>query len=153
MRKTILISILFLLTFPLFVIAQDDTLQPNIKNTINYKDYEEVCGKIWCIKSIIIKEDGVLIEFDTNSGGFQVVYRIQRDGSNIPLQRGKNFFLKVGEKIGWGDGDHAFASIALDSIKDSMAFITIGNEHRPPATHQHLAYSKFRKCKFYGKYP
>ncbi len=115
-----------------------------------YDDYEENCGDIWCVKSIAVHDNNILIEFDTNSGGFQIVYRREKDKSVIPLEYGSTFSLKIGENIGWGDGDHAFASIVLDDIKDKVAFVTVGREHRPPATHK---YSKSRKCKIYDKYP
>jgi len=117
-----------------------------------YDAYEENCGDIWCVKSIVVHDNNVLIEFDTNSGGFQVVYRRGKDNTVIPLEYGNTFALEIGENIGWGDGDHAFASIVLDDIKDKVAFVTIGDEHRPPPTHKYLEYSKSRKCKIHDKY-
>ena len=114
--------------------------------------YKESCSDIWNVKSIVVNDDNILIEFDTNSGGFQVVYRREKDNTVVPLEYGRNFTLKIGDNIGWGDGDHVFASIVLDNIKDKVAFITIGEEHRPPATHKYLEYNKSRKCKIDHKY-
>jgi len=114
--------------------------------------YEENCREIWCVKSIAVYNNSILIKLDTNSGCFQVVYRRAKDGTVIPLEYASTFSLKIGENIGWGDGDHAFASIVLEDIKDNTAFVIIREEHRPPATHQNLAYSKTRRCKIVGEY-
>lgn len=123
-----------------------------LSNQVDYDVYEENCGEIWNVKSITVKDNSILIEFDINSGSFQGPYMIEDDGVINLLKYGSTFSLKIGEKIGWGDGHHLFASIKLVDIKDKVAFVIIGEEHRPPATHKHLEYNKFRRCKIYGKY-
>ena len=120
---------------------------------IAYNDYQVSCGDIWCVQSIIVRADSILIEFDTNLGGFQIIHMIENDGTVIPLEYGSLFILEIGKKIGWGDGDHVSTSIALEDIKDNVAFVIIGDEHRPPPSLKHLEYSKFRKCKIYLKWP
>lgn len=114
--------------------------------------YAQTCVDIRLVQSINVRDKSILIEFDTSSGGFQVVYMVEKDETIKPLEYGKTFSIKVGEKIGWGDGDHAFNSIELVSINEGIASIIIGGEHIPPATHKNEAYNKSRKCQINGEY-
>ena len=143
----IIIGIMIIVIIPVGKLALGN------QEDIAYDTYEEGCREIWCVRSITVEDDSILIEFDTNLGGFQVVYAIEEDGAVKPLEYGSDFTLEIGQRIGWGDGDHAFASLALEDIKDSTAFIIIGDEHRPPVSLEHLEYSKFRKCKIQGRWP
>ena len=113
---------------------------------------ETKCGNIWGIKSIIVNEDSLLIEFNP-SVPVQVASYINTDGTigkDVLLY--KPFEMKIGEKINWGDGDHVFFSLYLEKIIGSVAFITISDIHRPPPTHENLAYDRSRKCKINGTY-
>lgn len=79
------------------------------------------------------------------------MYMIGEDGTVQPLDYGNIFTIKVGEKFGWGDGDHFSYSIALKAIKDSVAYVVVEEKHTPPATHKYLAYNKSRECKICGR--
>jgi hypothetical protein len=68
------------------------------------------------------------------------------------LERGSNFTLKIGNNVSWGDSDHGFVSIVLDDIKKKVAFVTIKEERRPPATQKDLENNKPRKCKINHQY-
>lgn len=113
---------------------------------------KQVCQNIPNVKSIIVNADSILIEFDTISGGFQVVYRRDKDNIVVPLERKSIFTLRTGENIGWGDGDHVSASIVLDEIKDKIASITVTETLIPPATHKNLERNKSCKCKIDKSY-
>jgi hypothetical protein len=114
--------------------------------------YQESCGDIRNVKSIVVNDDKILIEFYTNSEGFQDVDRREKDNTIVPLERGSNFTLKIGNNISWGDSDHGFVSIVLDDIKEKVAFVTIGEEQRPPVTQKDLEYNQPRKCKIDHRY-
>ncbi len=103
---------------------------------------DELCGDIWAVKSVQVDPSGLLIRFDTASGGFQVVYKV--DGERIvPLEYGEFFSAAAGETIGWGDGDHAFMSLAVLSIAGERASVVLTDQHMPPGG---AAVFKSRTC-------
>lgn len=122
------------------------------QDSINFDVYKDICSDINSVKSITVNDDNILIEFDLNSGSFNMVYNRDKNNTVIPLERKSVYTLKIAENIGWGDGDHVSLSIVLDGIKDGTAYLTVGDEHRPPASHAHLAYNKSRQCKVDHKY-
>lgn len=115
--------------------------------------YQESCADIRNVKSIIVDDDKILIEFYTNSAGFQEVDRKEENNTIVPLERGSNYTLKIGNNVSWGDSDSGFVSIVLDDIKDKVALVTIGEEQRPPVIQEGLEKNQPRKCKIDHKYP
>jgi len=90
------------------------------------------------VKSIAVNKDSITVNFD-NLPSFQVVYTRNKEGEVIPFEYGTIFTISIGENIGWGDGDHYFASITLTKIINNKAYIILTSEHRPPATHINLS--------------
>ena len=90
------------------------------------------------VKSISVNRDNITINFD-KLPSFQVIYTKDKDGRMAFLEYGTIFNVKIGENIGWGDGDHHFVSIILVRIINNKAYIILSDEDRPPATHINLS--------------
>ncbi len=105
------------------------------------------CGEIGNgLKCIEVQSGGIEVTFDISSPAFQLNGTVQKDGAKVFNERKEKYFLKKGEEMFWGDGDHFSTSLTLKELRNGSAYISIEEEHLPPATHKHLAYKKQREC-------
>ena len=88
------------------------------------------------VKSITVGLDSVTVSFERVP---EVIFSKAKNGDLAFLERQAAYTVKLGENLGWGDGDHVSASIVLNQVSKSTASLTLIREHRPPATHAALA--------------
>ena len=94
-------------------------------NSSNYKNF---CENISNVDSIVVAGDSIRIQFNTSSGGFNLVGKKSKFGTTEPLEYNSTYTIQKGGNIWWGDGDHVTYYLTLKDIKEKDAYIVIKDE-------------------------
>ncbi len=117
---------------------------------IHGASFAEQCQHIANIKTVIVHDDAITVKFDFDrtrgDGVVQVMDVIGSDGEIRDSAFSDVKVLREGETLRWGDGDHVFHSLKLFDVTDQEAILEVGFEHRPPASHLHLAKHDVVRC-------